>query len=114
MVPVETSDQSKLSLTINLRLPSYIALGLPLPTYTNSDPSTPYQTASVMDTGARVSLCPIESLTQLGIKPYTILPLHPKIEGPGASTIPVLGGIIVEVSAQTTDGGILLTDDVRK
>ena len=92
MVPVEASGHSKL---------------VPLPTYTNSDPSTPYQTASVMNTGAQVSLCPIETLTQLGIKPDTILPLHPKIEGPGSSTIPVLGGIIVELSAQTTDGGMI-------
>ena len=93
-------------LTIKLHLQSYRQLKLAPPTFSrktkNSTRST--NTPSVMDTGAQMTVCPVSTLSDLGINPDTILPLQSKMEGASSEPISLLGGILVEITGSTPDG----------
>lgn len=95
-----------LSLSIRLHLPSYRELGLTAPTFSRkiSNPTRSTTTPSVMDTGAQMAVCPVSTLTDLGIHQDTLLPLQSKMEGASSEPISLLGGIIVEITGKTADG----------
>ena len=95
-----------LSLTIKLHLPSYREIGLTIPTFTRKikNSTRSIRSPSVMDTGAQMSVCPISTLTELGIRPDTILPLQSRIEGASSEPISLIGGILVEVTGYTSEG----------
>ena len=57
-----------------------------------------------MDTGAQMAVCPVSTLTDLGIHQDTILPLQSKMEGASSETISLLGGLLVEITGKTADG----------
>ena len=95
-----------LSLTIKLHLPSYRQLGLAPPTFSRRlrNPTRSTTTPSVMDTGAQMAVCPVSTLTDLGIHQDTILPLQSKMEGASSEPISLLGGLLVEITGKTADG----------
>ena len=100
------SRNPDLSLTIQLHLPSYRELGLTAPTFRRklNNPTRATRTPSNMDTGAQMTVCPVSTLTELGIQHDTILPLQSRIEGASSEPIALLGGIMVEVTGRTPDG----------
>jgi hypothetical protein len=105
------TSSPNMSLSIKLHLPSYKQIGLPAPQFSRkiTNPTRSAKTPSTMDTGAQMNVGPVSLLTDLGIKPDTILPLQSRIEGASSEPISLLGGIVVEVSGTTATGKCIST-----